>query len=59
MSDVNYLLGARIALDELRDLLGEAADAGRPVNEIAGQARVLLERARGVLDAFGDDEGTE
>jgi hypothetical protein len=59
MSDVDYLLNARATLDALGDLLSESAEANRPVSEIADEALALLQEARSVLDAFGDDEATE
>jgi len=59
MSGVDYLLTARVTLDELHDLVDRAAQAGQPVSEIAERAHALLQNARSVLDAFGDEQGTE
>lgn len=59
MADVNYLMSARTSLQALADLLQEAAEKDQPVSEIADEALARLNDAITVIDALGDDEGTE
>jgi hypothetical protein len=59
MSAPNYLLNARTSLDALADLINEAVEKDLPVSEIAEEALARLQDALTVIDAFGDDEGTE
>ena len=59
MATVDFLANARAGLDALADLIGEAADRGQPVGEIADKALALVNDARRAIDTLGDDEGTE
>ena len=59
MTAVNYLLNARASLEALAELLGDAAEKEQPVSEIADEALARVHDAIAVIDAFGDDEGTE
>lgn len=59
MDDVNYLMTARASLMALVDLLQEAAEKEQPVSEIADEAIARLNDAITVIDALGDEEGTE
>jgi hypothetical protein len=59
MADVNYLMNARTTLEALAELLQEAADKEQAVSEIADEALARLNDAITVIDALGDEEGTE
>jgi hypothetical protein len=59
MTAANYLLNARMSLEEVAELLRDAAEKEQPVSEIADEALARLDDAMAVIDTFGDDEGTE
>ena len=59
MAALDQLLNARASLDALVQLLGDAAEDGKAVSDIADQALVLLNDARSAIDVMGEDEGTE
>lgn len=59
MTAANYLMNARTSLDALAQLLSEAVEKEQPLSEIADEAFARLQDAMAVIDAFGDDEGTE
>ena len=59
MTATNYLMNVRASLDAVADLIHEAADNERPVNEIAEEALARLHDAMSVIDTLREDEGTE
>ncbi|HEX7055080.1 MAG TPA: hypothetical protein VF211_14240 [Burkholderiales bacterium] len=59
MADLNYLLNARASLEALAELLQEAAEREERVSDIADEALARLNDALTVIDALGEDEGTE
>jgi hypothetical protein len=59
MAAVDALLDARARLDNLAELLADAAEDGKAVDQIVDEALVVLNDVRAVLDTMGDEEGTE